>query len=83
MPAPQRFLDQDVEYRNAVLPPGGKRVSIEAGATGWWRGVVGDAGLTIGIDRFGESAPYKDLLEHFGFTPERIAARVEAWLGGS
>jgi transketolase len=83
MPAPQRFLEQDVDYRNAVLPPGGKRVSIEAGATWWWRGVVGDAGLTIGIDRFGESAPYQDLLEHFGFTPERVAARIEAWLGRS
>jgi transketolase len=80
MPAPQRFFEQDEAWRNAVLPPGGRRVSIEAGSTLYWRHVVGDRGLTIGIDRFGESAPLAQLADHFGFTPEQVAMRVREWL---
>jgi transketolase len=79
MPAPQLFLAQEPAWRDAVLPPGARRVSIEAGITDYWHRLVGEAGLTIGIDRFGESAPYADLQEHFGFTPEKVAARVLEW----
>jgi transketolase len=80
LPAPQLFLAQDAGWRDAVLPPGGRRVAIEAGATdGWWR-ILGGRGLAIGIDRFGESAPLEDLARHFGFTPEQVADRVRAWL---
>ena len=83
MPSPQRFLDQDAAWRDRVLPPGGKRVSIEAGTTAPWRGIVGEKGLAIGIDTFGESAPLEQIREHFGFTPERVGQRVlEAWPAG-
>ncbi len=79
MPAPQRFFEQDAAWRDRVLPPNGRRVSLEAGATLYWRHVVGERGLSIGIDRFGESAPLAALAEHFGFTPAKIAARVLEW----
>jgi len=82
MPCPQLFLRQDEAFRRSLLPPGGRRVSVEAGATGWWKGIVGDQGLTIGIDRFGESAPAEALAEHFGFTGEAIAERVRKWAEG-
>ena len=82
MPAPQRFLEQDAGWRDQVLPPGGRRVSIEAGVTDYWYRFVGHDGLAIGIDRFGESAPLKDLQEHFGFTPDQVAERVLAWARG-
>lgn len=82
MPAPQRFLEQDAAWRDSVLPPDGRRVSIEAGITDYWYRFVGPQGLAIGLDRFGESAPYTDLAEHFGFTPEKVAERVRGWLAG-
>ena len=82
MPAPTLFRAQDAGWRDAVLPPGGRRVSIEAAATDPWRSIVGDGGLTIGIDTFGESAPLQDVAEHFGFTPEKVAKRVEEWAAG-
>ena len=47
---------------------------------GWGR-YVGLAGEVIGIDRFGESAPYKVLMEKFGFTGEAVAARAEKLIG--
>jgi transketolase len=80
MPAPQRFLEQPREWRERVLPPGGRRVSIEAGIPDYWLPFVGPGGLTIGIDRFGESAPYAQLQEHFGFTPEAVTKRIRDWL---
>jgi transketolase len=73
-PCLDRFAEQDEAYRDEVLPPACRaRVSVEAAATlGWYRW-VGEAGLAVGLDRFGASAPQKDLYEHFGFTPEAIA----------
>jgi len=82
MPCPQLFLRQDEAFRRSLLPPGGRRVSVEAGVTEWWKGVIGDNGLTIGIDRYGESAPAEALAEHFGFTGEAIAKRVQKWAEG-
>jgi transketolase len=79
MPAPQLFARQDEAWRRHLLPPGGRRVSIEAGVTDGWRGLVGERGLTIGVDRYGESAPAEVLAEHFGLTGEAVAKRVRDW----
>jgi transketolase len=80
MPCRELFSEQDVSYRNAVLPPSLPRVSIEAAVTLGWERWIGDTGLAIGIDRFGASAPDKVLAEKFGFTASAIADRVERWL---
>jgi transketolase len=84
MPCLELFSKQDQAYRDEVLPPEVKsRVSIEAAATLGWDRWVGDDGLAIGIDRFGESAPYQDVYEHLGFTPERIAKEAKELLNRS
>lgn len=75
------FAEQDEAYKKRVLPPGVRRVSIEAGRTDPWRGVVGESGLCIGIDRFGASAPDKVLGEKFGLTVDAVTAKIAAWLG--
>jgi transketolase len=73
-PCLDRFGEQDQAYRDEVLPPACRaRISIEAAATFGWDRWVGEGGLAVGLDRFGASAPQKDLYEHFGFTPEAIA----------
>jgi len=82
MPAPQRFLEQEVAVRDAVLPAGGARVTIEAGATQYWWRLTGEHDLRIGIDGYGASAPLADLQRHFGFTPEAVAERIAAWAKG-
>ncbi|MBN2303346.1 MAG: transketolase [Anaerolineae bacterium] len=79
MPCWERFERQSQDYRDSVLPPTiTARVSIEAGVTTGWHKWVGLAGDTIGIDRFGASAPYKTIYEHFGLTPKAIAERAAA-----
>ncbi|HLW25166.1 MAG TPA: transketolase [Steroidobacteraceae bacterium] len=78
MPSSTTFDRQDADYRNAVLPPEvQRRVAVEAGARAdWWR-YVGLSGRVIGIDHFGASAPGKELLKQFGFTPEKVVEAVE------
>lgn len=76
MPSLSTFLEQDVTYRESVLPKGVRRVSIELGRTEPWRGLIGSDGLAFGVDTFGESAPWEVLKEHYGMTPEAIAAKI-------
>jgi transketolase len=78
LPCVELFDAQDAAYRAHVLPPGVPRVSVEAGVTWFWRALVGDAGATIGIDSFGESAPAEQLYAHFGITSAHVAERARA-----
>ena len=75
MPSWDLFERQDEAYRNSVLPPDvSARVSVEAGSTIGWDRYVGNTGAMIGMHSFGASAPIKDLMKHFGFTPEAVEA---------
>ena len=76
------FEAQPRAYRDEVLPPGQKVAVVEAArGTEWWRH-AGRDGLVIGIDRFGASAPEKALAEEYGFTPAKVAEKLERWIGG-
>jgi transketolase len=82
MPSWELFDAQPAEYRDSVLPPAVTvRLAVEAGIAQGWTKYTGLAGGVMSIDRFGASAPYKDLMHHFGFTPEAIVERVEQLLG--
>ena len=78
MPCTQVFDAQDVAYRESVLPRGMPRVAVEAGVTDFWWKYVGLEGKVIGINRFGESAPFKDLFKFFGFTAENVAQAAKS-----
>ncbi len=78
MPCWELFEAQSEEYRNALIPAGTLAVSIEAGTTMGWHKYVGRDGLTVGLDRFGLSAPAGDLFTHFGFTAEAIIPQITA-----
>ena len=56
------------------------RVSVEAAATFGWSAWTTEDGDAVGMTSFGASAPQQDLYEHFGFTPENVAARGRAVL---
>ena len=83
MPCQELFAEQPREYQESVLPPGlRKRLAIEAAIPFGWHRWVGDEGEIHGVERFGASAPWKDLAREFGFTPEKVAERVKLMLGG-
>jgi transketolase len=81
MPSMDRFAAQDEQYRESVIPTAvAARVSIEAGATFGWHRWVGERGITIGIDRFGFSAPAAEIAKALGFTPEAVAKAASGLL---
>jgi transketolase len=75
MPSWALFDRQDEEYRASVLPSSVKaRVAVEQGSTLGWERYAGSEGAVIGMSTFGASAPLKDLLGKFGFTPDAVLA---------
>jgi transketolase len=81
LPSFYLFDQQPQEYRESVLPPSiAARVSIEQAATLGWDRYVGPRGATIGMNTFGSSAPLKDVLSKFGFTPEKVVETARAVL---
>ena len=83
MPCLELFFDQPEEYRREVLGDGLPIATLEAASTFGWSAVAGPGGLTIGIDRFGASAPAGRIAEELGFTPAAVAQRLAAWLEGA
>ena len=72
------FNEQDEAYQKSVLgSDDALLVSIEAGVTQGWERFTGRNGLNIGINTFGESAPGKEVADHFGLTPEKIVKRIQ------
>jgi transketolase len=80
MPCLECFEASTAAQREAVVPRELPAAVLEAArGTEWWK-LVGRDGLVIGIDRFGASAPDKALAEEYGFTPAKVAERLERWL---
>jgi transketolase len=84
MPSWELFEQQDQAYRDQVLPPNvTARVSAEMGSLIGWDRYVGMIGAKIGMNTFGSSAPLKDLLTKFGFTPEKVLAAAKEQIAES
>jgi transketolase len=81
MPCTDLFDKQDAAYKESVLPASvTARAAIEAGTTALWYKYVGLNGAVIGMDCFGESAPAKELFEHFGITANKLAEAAKELL---
>lgn len=81
MPSWELFEHQSQEYRDRVLPPNvTARVAVEQASTFGWERYVGLTGMVIGMKTFGASAPLKDLLTKFGFTPDGVIAAAKQQL---
>jgi transketolase len=78
LPCWELFESQDDAYRDEVLPPSVRaRVSVEAGVTFGWERWVGESGVSIGVDRFGASAPGPRIYEELGVTVDAVADAVQ------
>ena len=81
MPSWELFEQQTKNYKENLIPPRGCiKVSLEAGITQGWEKYVGPSGLMIGLDTYGLSAPYKDLINKFGFTPRKVISKINKQL---
>lgn len=75
MPCCELFDKQDEEYRMELLGSG-IRVAVEAAVAQGWEKYLGEKGGFVGMTGFGASAPGDRLYQHFGITPEAVAAKV-------
>ncbi|WP_297926265.1 transketolase [uncultured Agitococcus sp.] len=79
MPCVDAFMAQDDAYRQKVLPNEVRaRVAVEASHADYWYKFVGLDGKVIGMTSFGESAPIKDLYQHFGITVDAVVEAVNS-----
>jgi transketolase len=82
MPCLELFEKQPQAYRDEVLPPAVRaRVAVEQASTHGWHRYIGLDGAVIGMETFGASAPLKELLTKFGFTPDRVVETARTVLG--
>ena len=82
MPCVDRFVEQDKDYQDSILPPSIRaRVAVEAAHPDYWRRFVGLDGAVVGIDRYGVSAPGKEALTHLGVTVDAVVEAVRSVLG--
>jgi len=77
LPSWELFALQTEAYRATVLPPRIRRLAVEAAASFGWERYADDV---VAIDHFGASAPGQEVLDHFGYTPDNVAARARALL---
>ena len=83
LPSWELFAQQPEEYRESVLPGHIRaRVSVEAGVTEGWQRFVGLDGRSVGVDRFGASAPYQVIYERLGVTAEAVAKTARELVRG-
>jgi transketolase len=75
MPSWDRFAEQPDDFRHDVLPPGVPTLSVEAATTFGWERWAGDS---IGIDRFGASAPGALVLDKLGINADHVVERAQA-----
>ena len=81
LPSWNLFEQQSTAYKESVLPAAvTRRVSIEAGVTLGWDRYVGLQGVTIGLNRYGASAPYERLYQEFGLTTDAVLAAARKLL---
>ena len=74
VPCMELLLALSESDRAAIIGKAKINVAVEAGIRQGWDAVIGSGGIFIGMTGFGASAPYKELYQHFGITPEKVAA---------
>ncbi|HEV2530270.1 transketolase [Phenylobacterium sp.] len=80
VPCWELFETAPADYQAAVIGETPVRVAVEAGVRMGWERFIGEDGAFVGMTGFGASAPDKALYQHFGITPEAVAAAAKAKL---
>ena len=70
-PLPSVLFKKDILDKESLI------VTIEAGNVSSWNKYLGDKGISVGIEKFGESAPYKEVYEHLNLSVEKIVFTIQ------
>ena len=77
MPCQELFDKQSDDFKKRIIDEESLIVTIEAGNVSSWKKYLGSKGMSLGIDRFGESAPYKKVYEHLNLSVEKILLAIQ------
>jgi transketolase len=77
MPCMELFDKQPEDFRNDIIEENSLVVTLEAGSIMSWQKYIKNKGINIGIDQFGESAPYKEVYDHFGLSEDKITGFIQ------
>ena len=80
LPSWDRLARQDRSFLDELFPPGVPVLSVEAATTFGWERYADDS---IGIDRFGESAPGAVVLDELGINVDHVVERATALVNGT
>ena len=80
MPCQELFDKQSIEYKENILEKESIVITVEAGSISCWSKYINNNGFALGINTFGESAPYKEVYNHFNLTSEKIVTLVQKML---
>jgi transketolase len=73
VPCFELFFAAPDEVRRTVIGEAPVKIGIEAAVRQGWDAIIGSDGAFVGMSTFGASAPFKDLYNYFGITPEAVA----------
>ncbi|MDA9684740.1 transketolase [Candidatus Pelagibacter bacterium] len=77
MPCMELFDKQPEDYRRDILEENSLIITLEAGSVMSWQKYIKNKGANLGIDKFGESAPYKEVYKHFKLSEEDITNFIQ------
>ncbi|MDC0164131.1 transketolase [Candidatus Pelagibacter bacterium] len=77
MPCMELFDKQPKNFQNDIIDQDSLVVTLEAGSIMSWQKYIKNKGMNVGIDQFGESAPYKEVYNHFGLSEEKITNFIQ------
>ena len=77
MPCQELFDKQPDDFKKNILDIDSLIVTLEAGEVSSWKKYLGQRGISIGIDRFGESAPYKKVYEQLNLSVDKILTTIQ------
>ena len=77
MPCQELFDIQPEEYKEKILEKDSLTITIEAGGINSWSKYLEKKDISLGIKKFGESAPYKEVYDHFDLTSEKIVNLIQ------
>ncbi len=77
MPCQELFDKQPNDYKKEIIDKDSLIVTIEASCVSSWKKYLGSKGISLGINRFGESAPYKKIYDHLNLSVEKIVITIQ------
>ncbi len=77
MPCQELFDKQSDDFKRDIIDQESLIVTIEAGNVSSWKKYLGGKGISFGIEKFGESAPYKKVYEHLNLSVEKIVLAIQ------